>query len=119
MSQAVNATISQGVVEAQEASDKRTKVELILGPDQPQFWGYLGLDKGQVFELTLVCIDGDRMLSSMRNTTELSRLQQAHLRAAHVRDHKAADSDRARLHHIVIGATHRRVIRCEEQHHTR
>lgn len=78
--ESLNATVSQGLVEAREASDKRAKVELILGPDQPQIWGYLGLDKGQVFELTLVSIDGDRTLASMRNTTELSRLQQAHLR---------------------------------------
>jgi len=57
------------------------KVELLIAPDRPQIWGYLGLTQAQIYELGLTRIDDHRILASMRNTTELSRLQQAHLRA--------------------------------------
>lgn len=67
-------------LEAQENPLKRAKIELMLGPDAPQIWGYLGLTKAQIFEMTLVHLDANRCLCAMRNTTELSRLQQAHLR---------------------------------------
>lgn len=72
--------VQQGIAEAQESADKRAKVEIMIAPDKPQFWGYLGLPKAAIFELTLVSIDHHRTLAAMRNTTELSRLQQAHLR---------------------------------------
>jgi diguanylate cyclase (GGDEF)-like protein len=87
----LKSTLLQGIEAAREAPEKRSKVELILGPDQPQIWGYLGLDKGQVFELTLVPFAPNRTLVSMRNTTELSRLQQAHLRdpLTGLRSHRA------------------------------
>lgn len=66
--------------EAQESNPKRAKIELMLGPDAPHIWGHLGLTKAQIFEMTFVPLDAKRCLCAMRNTTELSRLQQAHLR---------------------------------------
>lgn len=66
--------------DAQANDLKRAKLELLLGPDAPHIWGHLGLTKAQIFEMTLVELDSQRWLFAMRNTTELSRLQQAHLR---------------------------------------
>lgn len=77
---ALRDAVVNGIAEAQQAEHNRAKVELLLGPENPQIWGYLGLDKGQLFELTLVAMDEHRSFASMRKTTELSRLQQAHLR---------------------------------------
>jgi len=64
-----------------DSPSSSVKVELLIAPDRPQIWGYLGLTQAQIYELGLTRIDDHRVLASMRNTTELSRLQQAHLRA--------------------------------------
>lgn len=74
------AAVREAMASAEQSEPKRAKLELLLGPDAPEIWGYLGLTKAQIFELTLVPLEGERCLFAMRNTTELSRLQQAHLR---------------------------------------
>ncbi|NVK01657.1 MAG: GGDEF domain-containing protein [Oceanospirillaceae bacterium] len=72
--------IREAIESAERSDTKRAKMELLIGPDSPEIWGYLGLTKAQIFELTLVPLEEQRCLFAMRNTTELSRLQQAHLR---------------------------------------
>lgn len=70
--------VHQAISKARTNESHQHQIELLIGPDNPKMWGYLGLKAPINFVLTLVAIDAQKTLIVMRDVTKLRRLEKAH-----------------------------------------
>jgi len=78
--EAVTQTLQQAISRARTNPDHKHAFELLLGPDNPKIWGYIGLKAPINFILTLVAIDAKQTVLTLRDVTQLRRLEKAHTR---------------------------------------